>query len=283
MPQRRTRQRASLRASLSRVAAFRFDALRSSPLRLTALLVAATMAIPFVQPSATFAISDNPRWRGSGSVEDAFQVTLASRRGRHGRSRGAGEGQGNGTVPTSTNTGSVSCPCPRCSASWRDASCSRIRASPRSRTTPSPVKTLVPNDPQWERQWNLRHVRAPEAWQATRGEPSTIIAIIDTGVDPSHPDLRGRVVQRLGLPQQRSESAGRRRPRYRRGDDRGCGRKRWSRHRRHVLALQDHARQGAERARSRHPVEHFRWHRLGGGPRRRRDQHESWLASRRRP
>jgi len=46
-----------------------------------------------------------------------------------------------------------------------------------------------PNDTHYYLQWNLDRVQAPEAWEITQGDPSTPIAIIDTGLDLSHPDL----------------------------------------------------------------------------------------------
>jgi len=55
--------------------------------------------------------------------------------------------------------------------------------------------TLTPNDPHWDRAWGERKVRAPEAWNVSTGNSKTIIAIVDTGVDPRQPDLRGRVLR----------------------------------------------------------------------------------------
>jgi subtilisin family serine protease len=54
--------------------------------------------------------------------------------------------------------------------------------------------TRVPTDPRWPRQWGMRKIRAPEAWDRTVGRSSAVIAIIDTGVDRYQPDLRGRVM-----------------------------------------------------------------------------------------
>ena len=54
---------------------------------------------------------------------------------------------------------------------------------------------LTPTDPYWEQQWNMRRVRATEAWGISRGDNGAVVAIVDTGVDPNHPDLRGRVMR----------------------------------------------------------------------------------------
>lgn len=52
----------------------------------------------------------------------------------------------------------------------------------------------VPNDPQFVSQWGLAKIQAPGAWDTTHGGVSVDIAIIDTGVNSSHPDLAGRIV-----------------------------------------------------------------------------------------
>ncbi len=46
-----------------------------------------------------------------------------------------------------------------------------------------------PNDTLVGRQWYLNRIRAPEAWQVTRGSDQIIIGVIDTGIDYTHPDL----------------------------------------------------------------------------------------------
>jgi subtilisin family serine protease len=44
-----------------------------------------------------------------------------------------------------------------------------------------------------DEQWNLAMVGAPDAWGTTTGE-DVVVAVIDSGVDSRHPDLRDRVV-----------------------------------------------------------------------------------------
>src|SRR5215213_2901897 len=59
---------------------------------------------------------------------------------------------------------------------------------------------LTPNDPQFHEQWSLRNtgqsggqqgadINASGAWQTTTGSSATVIAVIDSGVDFTHPDL----------------------------------------------------------------------------------------------
>jgi subtilisin family serine protease len=52
----------------------------------------------------------------------------------------------------------------------------------------------TPNDTLWRNQWGPKLVRAPKAWDATRGSSATVIAILDTGVDFRHRDLQGAFV-----------------------------------------------------------------------------------------
>lgn len=52
----------------------------------------------------------------------------------------------------------------------------------------------VPNDELWTGQWGPTMIRAPKAWDATKGSSGVVIAVLDTGVDFGHPDLRGMFV-----------------------------------------------------------------------------------------
>jgi len=48
---------------------------------------------------------------------------------------------------------------------------------------------FTPNDPYWSYQWGPQIIKADYAWDTTIGDPSVLVAIIDTGIDWNHPDL----------------------------------------------------------------------------------------------
>lgn len=51
-----------------------------------------------------------------------------------------------------------------------------------------------PNDSIWPEQWGLQLIGLPDAWEVTVGSPAIKVAVLDSGVDSSHPDLRGAVL-----------------------------------------------------------------------------------------
>ena len=64
---------------------------------------------------------------------------------------------------------------------------------------------FTPNDPYYSTrypsthfgqvtQWALPDVSAPAAWDTTKGTSATVIAIVDTGIDATHPDLALKVI-----------------------------------------------------------------------------------------
>ena len=58
----------------------------------------------------------------------------------------------------------------------------------------------VPNDPRFTtdpfssvNQWHLPAISAPAAWDETVGSPNVVVAVLDTGVDLGHSDLRNQI------------------------------------------------------------------------------------------
>jgi subtilisin family serine protease len=54
--------------------------------------------------------------------------------------------------------------------------------------------TVTPNDPQFGQQWGLTKIGCPDAWDATTGDPAVVVAVVDTGVDLSHPELEPKLL-----------------------------------------------------------------------------------------
>lgn len=54
----------------------------------------------------------------------------------------------------------------------------------------------TPNDPQFSQQWNMSKIQLPAASNRTHGGQERLVAVLDTGIDESHPDLAGRVSAR---------------------------------------------------------------------------------------
>lgn len=56
------------------------------------------------------------------------------------------------------------------------------------------TSTQTPNDPYFARQWYLSAINAPAAWDITHGSSNLTVAVLDTGVDATHPDLAGHIL-----------------------------------------------------------------------------------------
>jgi thermitase len=69
---------------------------------------------------------------------------------------------------------------------------SKVRAMDLARYVEPNVKFKIDsmlNDPDWPKQWGPQKIEADWAWNTTAGDPSVLVAVVDTGIDWNHPDL----------------------------------------------------------------------------------------------
>lgn len=70
-----------------------------------------------------------------------------------------------------------------------------VEPTPTPAPTPAPpAPVAAPNDPYWNRQWGEDAIGARDAWALTEGRAEIVVAVLDTGVDLGHPDLKGRLI-----------------------------------------------------------------------------------------
>lgn len=56
----------------------------------------------------------------------------------------------------------------------------------------------APNDPFYNQLWGMQNIKAPQVWQTYRDSPKIVIAVLDTGVDYTHPDLKANMWSKNG-------------------------------------------------------------------------------------
>ena len=59
--------------------------------------------------------------------------------------------------------------------------------------------TVKPNDPMFHDQWALKLINAPVAWSQTKGSSLMKIAVIDSGFDLNHEDLKDNLIQGMDI------------------------------------------------------------------------------------
>jgi subtilisin family serine protease len=60
-------------------------------------------------------------------------------------------------------------------------------------------QAIVVNDPSFRYQWAIPQIQADKAWEINSGSPDTIVAVIDTGIDITHLDLKNRVISGVDI------------------------------------------------------------------------------------
>lgn len=66
----------------------------------------------------------------------------------------------------------------------------------------------LPNDPQYSSQWHHTTIQSPQAWDTNKGSSSIIVAVTDTGIDKTHPDLAANRVLGYNAPSDLAEVSG---------------------------------------------------------------------------
>lgn len=59
-------------------------------------------------------------------------------------------------------------------------------------------QSIIMNDPQIHKKWGLAKSNALNAWQLTTGSRDIVVAIVDTGIDINHPDLKNNLWRNPG-------------------------------------------------------------------------------------
>ncbi len=168
---------------------------RGRPIRrLAGVALAFAVAFPIAVPVLASTEQATPSQSGAGAASGALLVKFRSDVPAYERSlalMAAGVRQIGDIAVVSTRVVSVS-------VLRRWSAIRALNADPRVVSVELDATASVavePNDSSWGRQWGPRRVRAPQAWNMGTGSRETIIAIIDTGIDETQPDLRGRVMR----------------------------------------------------------------------------------------
>ncbi len=56
-----------------------------------------------------------------------------------------------------------------------------------------PLGMMIPDDEYYPAQWHYQQIRLAQAWSITTGSRDIRIAVVDTGIDPEHPELKEQI------------------------------------------------------------------------------------------
>lgn len=54
-------------------------------------------------------------------------------------------------------------------------------------------RQVLPNDTSYGSLWGMTNIQAPQAWDSTTGSSDVIVAVVDSGIDYTHPDLANNI------------------------------------------------------------------------------------------
>ncbi|RSD26980.1 S8 family serine peptidase [Mesobacillus subterraneus] len=57
----------------------------------------------------------------------------------------------------------------------------------------------IPQDPGYTKQWYLPRIGMPAAWDLTKGNSAITVAVVDSGVQMNHPDLKGKITSPINM------------------------------------------------------------------------------------
>lgn len=58
---------------------------------------------------------------------------------------------------------------------------------------------MIPNDPHYDSCWGMEYINAPSAWDSSTGSSNVYVAIIDSGIDYTNPDLTDNTTREYGI------------------------------------------------------------------------------------
>lgn len=81
--------------------------------------------------------------------------------------------------------------------------CDQIKASNPGQEITCEANTIIetnrtPNDTQYSSLWGMQMISAPAAWDITTGSSNVVVAVVDTGIDYTHPDLAENIATNSG-------------------------------------------------------------------------------------
>jgi thermitase len=134
-------------------------------------------------------------WRASGSQSAADTVLVKIRAGRSADTRAAIHQRHGGTVVGEISQLGVQVVRVGSGRAAEVARAYRDDSDVAFAEADAQVNAVdVPDDPYYASQWGMAMIGAPGAWSITHGSNSVVVAVLDTGVSTTHPDLAGKVV-----------------------------------------------------------------------------------------